>query len=117
MLVSERIQQPYWAFLYSQFLKQTEPAKMKACLTQLEFAICERLQELTGTPESYSHKERLAIEAARQKLLEIRTNKLGFSTRWPGKVRPCSYSKDRVNTRQRGPALPPWRNSTALLIL
>lgn len=78
MLVSERIQQPYWAFLYSQFLKQTDTAKMKACLNQLEFAICEKLQELTGMPESYSHKERLAIEAAREKLLEIKATRLGF---------------------------------------
>ena len=78
MLVNERIQQPYWAFLYSQFLKQTDTANMKGCLSQLEFAICERRKELTGLPESYSHKERLAIEAAREKLLEIKTTRLGF---------------------------------------
>ena len=77
MLVSERMQQPYWSFLYDQFLKQTEPAKMRTHL-ELESAIFEQRQELEGMHESYSHTERLALEAAWQKVLEIKTNKLGF---------------------------------------
>jgi hypothetical protein len=81
MLVSERIQQPYWAFLYSQFLKQTDTAEMRTCLEQLESAIFERRQELDVLPKSYSHTERLALKAACQKLLEIKTNKLGFPSR------------------------------------
>ena len=78
MLVNERMQQPYWSFLYGQFLKQTDMAKMSTRLEQLESAIFERRQELDGMPESYSHRERLAIEAACKKLVEIKPNKLGF---------------------------------------
>ena len=77
MLVSERMQQPYWAFLYSQFLKQTDTAKMKARLEQLESAIWERRHELQGVPET--QKELLALQAASKKLLEIKINKLGIS--------------------------------------
>ena len=91
MLVNERMKQPYWAFLYSQFLKQTDTAKMKAGLEQLESAMFERLRELADMPESYSHKERRAIEAAGQKLLEIKTTRLGFRP-VPGKLRPHAYS-------------------------
>ena len=51
---------------------------MRTHLEQLESAIFERRQELEGMHESYSHTERLALEAAWQKVLEIKTNKLGF---------------------------------------
>lgn len=78
MLINERIRQPYWSFLYGEFVKQNDPAKMRIRLEQLESAIFERQQELDGMPESYSHTERLAIEAACRKLLEIKTNVLGF---------------------------------------
>ena len=100
------MQQPYWSFLYSQFVKQTDPAKMSTHLEQLESAIFARRQELEGMPESYSHSERLALEAAWKKLLEIKTNKLGFPPVGREKFSRTSGSKDGMNTRRRGLAAP-----------
>ena len=69
-------EQPKWIHLYEDFLAETEPAKLRECLAPLEISIVERLQELDGTAEG--HGERLAIKTATDKLLEIKTTKLGF---------------------------------------
>jgi hypothetical protein len=68
---------PYWAFLFPDLVIQTEPAKLRARLEPLEAAIYERMQELNNTPNS--DPERRAIDAACNKILEIKTSKLGFS--------------------------------------
>jgi hypothetical protein len=71
-----RTHQPYWVFLYGAFLQQTEPQKLKERLEQLEDAMWERLQELEREPSPYV--ERAAIQAASNKLLGMKTDKLGF---------------------------------------
>ena len=54
-----RTELPYWAFLYNDFILQTQPTKLQARLGPLEDAIVERLQHLDGTANS--HAEKLAI--------------------------------------------------------
>ena len=79
-----RTHQPYWVFLYGAFLQQTEPQKSKEHLAQLEDAMWERLQELER--ESSPYVERAAIQAASNKLLGMKTDKLGFppiKAAWP----------------------------------
>jgi hypothetical protein len=61
-------------FLYRDFTSQTESIKLRARLDPLEAAIYERMQELG----SGSHAEKLAIQVACEKNLEIKINKLGF---------------------------------------
>jgi hypothetical protein len=68
-------ERPYWAFLFDDFINQTEITKLKARLEPLEFAIYERAQELSSMPES---EELRAIHAACKKILEIKTHQLGF---------------------------------------
>jgi hypothetical protein len=74
--MNDRTQQPYWAFLYDAFLTQTDPAKLKALLEPLEAAIVERIRELADVPEV--QKERLALQTATRRLLEIKMTRLGF---------------------------------------
>jgi hypothetical protein len=69
-------EEPYWAFLFADFVMQTEPSKLKARLETLEAAIYERMQELTNTPNT--DPERRAIDAACNKIIEIKTGRLGF---------------------------------------
>jgi hypothetical protein len=69
-------EQPYWEFLFHDFVMQTDPAKIKARLDPLEAAIHQRMQELASTPDSDT--ERRAIDAACNKLLEIKTQKIGY---------------------------------------
>lgn len=61
--MTNRKPQPYWAFLYNDFIRQTELSKMKARLGSLESALSERLQELDGTITEY-HVEKIAIKEA-----------------------------------------------------
>ena len=68
--------QPYWAFLFQDFISERDPIKLKARLDSLEGAMHDRLQELNGTSDG--HAERAAIQSAAAKLLEIKTEKLGF---------------------------------------
>lgn len=75
--VTNRTQQPYWAFLYNDFILQTEPAKFQARLGTLEGAIFERLLELNASTAD-SHAERLAIKEAHRKILQVKVEKLGF---------------------------------------
>ncbi len=74
--MNDRTQQPYWAFLYGDFLTQTDPAKLKALLEPLEAAIVERIRELADVPEV--QKERLALQTATRRLLKIKTTRLDF---------------------------------------
>jgi hypothetical protein len=74
--MDERIQQPYWAFLFKDFISESDPIKLQARLEPLERAIYERLQQLQDKPEH--HEERSAIQMATEKILEIKTQKLGF---------------------------------------
>ena len=69
-------EQPKWIDLYEDFLAETEPVKLRERLAPLELSFLERLQELDGTADG--HQERLAIKMATDKLLEIKTTKLGF---------------------------------------
>ena len=75
--MANRMQQHYWAFLYNDFLLQTEPAKLQARLGPLEGAIFERWQELNGSAAN-SHAERLVINEASRKILQVKVEKLGF---------------------------------------
>jgi hypothetical protein len=68
-------ERPYWAFLFDDFINQTEITKLKARLEPLEVAIYERTQELSSTPES---DELRSIHSACKKILEIKTHQLGF---------------------------------------
>jgi hypothetical protein len=74
--MSEQLRQPYWVLLFEDFNSHSDPPKLKARLEALEGAMFERLQELNGTAEG--HQERLALQMAAAKLLEIKTTKLGF---------------------------------------
>ena len=49
-----RTEQPYWAFLYNDFILQTQPTKLQARLGPLEDAIVERLQHLDRTANSHA---------------------------------------------------------------
>ena len=72
-----RTEQRYWAFLYNDFILQTQPTKLQARLGPLEDSIVERLQHLDGTANS--HAEKLAIQEACRRLLQMKIEKLGFS--------------------------------------
>ena len=76
-MTTARTRQPYWVFLYNDFVLETEPIKLHARLGSLEGAIVERLQELDGSVTD-SHAERLAIKEVCRKLLQIKIEKLGF---------------------------------------
>ena len=71
-----RTEQPYWAFLYNDFILQTQPTRLQARLGPLEDAIVERLRHLDGTANS--HAEKLAIQEAYRRLLQMKIEKLGF---------------------------------------
>ena len=75
-MTTTRTQQPYWAFLYNDFALEADPAKLRERLGSLEGAIFERLHELDGTMDS--HAEKLAIQEACRKLLQVKVEKLGF---------------------------------------
>ncbi len=68
--------QPQWAFLYNDFILQTEATAFRVRLEPLEAAIVERLQHLDGIANS--HAEKLAIQEACRKLLQVKIDKLGF---------------------------------------
>jgi hypothetical protein len=74
--VTNRTQQPYWAFLYNDFALETDPVKLRARIGSLEGAIVDRLQELDGGEDS--HIEKVAIQEACRKLLQVKVEKLGF---------------------------------------
>jgi hypothetical protein len=74
--MDERTEQPYWAFLFQDFISDSDPVKLNTRLGPLEGAIFERLQELSVADDG--HEERVAIQMASDKLLEIKTQKLGF---------------------------------------
>jgi hypothetical protein len=74
--MDEHTEQPYWAFLFQDFVSESDPIKLKARLGPLESAIWERFQQLEGS--SQHHEERVAIQMAKDKLVEIKTQKLGF---------------------------------------
>jgi hypothetical protein len=67
--------QPYWVFLYNDFVLQTETGKLQARLGPLEEAIFERLDELA---ESNSYAEKIALKKACERILQLKTEKLGF---------------------------------------
>ena len=67
---------PYWAFLYNDFISQTELHKLEARLGPLEVALVKRSRELADSPNS--HNERPGIQIACKKLLEIKIRKLRF---------------------------------------
>ena len=66
---------PGWIELYEDFVSEIEPTKLKAQLEALETAIFNRLLQLRDTPED--RYEVRAIKMAADKLLEIKTQKLG----------------------------------------
>ena len=67
---------PYWVFLYNDFVLQTEAGGLQARLGPVEEAILERLDELAGNSDS--HAETIAIQEACRKILQLKTEKLGF---------------------------------------
>jgi hypothetical protein len=76
-VTTARTRQPYWVFLYNDFVLETDPLKLNARLGSLEGAIVERLQELDGSITD-SHAERVGIKEACRKLLQVKIEKLGF---------------------------------------
>lgn len=74
--MAERTQLPHWALLYRDFVTQTEASKLQEHLQALEDALALRLQELNGGTDRI--EERIAIQAACDKVLEIKINNLGF---------------------------------------
>jgi hypothetical protein len=66
---------PYWVFLYHDFITHEDAAALQPRLASLEEAIS-HLQELNGSDDG--HAERLAIKSPIEKLLIIKTTKLGF---------------------------------------
>ena len=75
--MDEPTPQPYWTFLFQEFIAESDPIKLKARLEMLESAIFERMQELKNSPTD-DYEERVAIQMAMGKVLEIKTTKLGF---------------------------------------
>jgi hypothetical protein len=74
--MEHRGKQPNWAVLFNDFISQTDRDKLKARLEPLEVAIYKRSRELANEPEAQA--EQLAIQTASERLLEIKTTKLGF---------------------------------------
>ena len=74
--MANRTQRPYWAFVYNDFILQTQPTKLQARLGPLEDAILERLRELAGAPDSYA--EKIAIKEACRRIRQVKIEKLGF---------------------------------------
>jgi hypothetical protein len=71
---------PEWQQLYEAAVRQTDPEQLTALVEAVEGALINRQQELGG---QLSHESELQeIKAAGQKLLFIKTVKLG----WPTKV-------------------------------
>ena len=68
--------QPYWVFLYNDFVLQTEAGSLQARLGPVEEAILERLDELAGNMDS--HAEKTALGEACRKILQLKNEKLGF---------------------------------------
>jgi hypothetical protein len=69
---------PPWAYLYRNFVSQTDLTRMKECLGPLEDGIAARLQELGDRVDC--QYERVAIQGAVNKILEIKTARLGFTS-------------------------------------
>jgi hypothetical protein len=68
---------PEWQRLYEAATLETDPQKLTTLVEAVENALMNRQQELVGQP---SHESELQeIKAAGQKLLIIKTEKLG----WP----------------------------------
>jgi hypothetical protein len=63
-------------YAYNDFISQTDAAELQARLGPLECAIFERMLELADSPNGQN--ERLAIDRASKKILEIKVEKLGF---------------------------------------
>jgi hypothetical protein len=71
-----RLHRLSWDLLYRDFISQSDPNKVRAQLEALEAAIFERLCELDNSQTSQA--ERAAIRQACDRILEIKTKKLGF---------------------------------------
>jgi hypothetical protein len=74
--MDQRGKRPYWAFLFNDFISQTDRDKLRERLEPLELELYKRSRELAN--ENEAQAERLAIQTACEKLLEIKTQKLGF---------------------------------------
>jgi hypothetical protein len=70
------MRQLQWVCLFHEFLTHDEPAKLLALLDPLEMSIIERMQELKHSDNG--HAEKIAIRDAVNKILKIKTEKLGF---------------------------------------
>jgi hypothetical protein len=68
---------PEWQQLYEAVLLETDPQRLIALIAAVESALMNRRQELAG--QSGHENELQEIKAAGQKLLLIKTEKLG----WP----------------------------------
>jgi hypothetical protein len=68
---------PHWQQLYETVTLETDPQKLTTLVETVESALMNRRQELTGQPGHESELQE--IKAAGQKLLSIKTEKLG----WP----------------------------------
>jgi hypothetical protein len=66
---------PYWLLLFYDFIAETEPARLQARLDTLEEALVLRWRESDPVAD---FKERLALQTATDRLLEIKIDKLGF---------------------------------------
>jgi hypothetical protein len=77
--MSHYTQLPHWASLYRDFVAQTALLKMQERLKPLEEAIIYRLQEIELDATANRLEERIAIQAACDKLQEIKINILGLS--------------------------------------
>lgn len=69
--------QPKWQELYEAAARETDPRKLTALVETVESALMNRRQELVG--QSGHESELEEIKTAGQKLLFIKTEKLG----WP----------------------------------
>lgn len=91
-----------WHDLYQSCVSETNPAKLERLVFDTEDAIFLRLRELST--EAHLSDESLALKQAAQKLLELKTEKLG----WPD---PQRVESARISS-QNGKSIPatiPWR--------
>jgi hypothetical protein len=63
-------------FCIKDFVSQTDPVKLRERLDSLESAIFERLKELDRSDDS--NTEKVAIQEACRKLLQVKVEKFGF---------------------------------------
>ena len=74
--MTHRSRKHYWAFLFEDFLSQTDPVKLHARLGVVESAITKRMRELDDSTDSDS--ERAALHEAEETVMVIKVNQLGF---------------------------------------